>query len=245
MTVPPWSRLAIFGGRSQEEEEANDQALCWCSRSLLLAPDGGGWRWDPATYMPEARGFAAVGQLPATGHVVVAGGLRWGGGPRVPSALRSALAWDPAADKWVWLPPMHHARAHPVGCVLPSGRFAVLGGHVDQHQQPAPAPSSTSSGSGFDTESDSESGSESGSRSESESDSESDELVTAAATYESVAAYTGAATSAAERALAAAFASFAAEAPAVAAMARQHGLLTTPPVMAVSELWRDAGLRRC
>ena len=42
--------------------------------------------------------------------------------------LASAELWDPATGAWAALPPMAQAREGAAGCVLPSGRFAVLGG---------------------------------------------------------------------------------------------------------------------
>ena len=42
--------------------------------------------------------------------------------------LASAELWDPATGVWAELPPMAQARHMAAGCVLPSGRFVVLGG---------------------------------------------------------------------------------------------------------------------
>jgi kelch-like protein 17 (actinfilin)/kelch-like protein 20 len=42
--------------------------------------------------------------------------------------MASVELWDPATGAWAALPPMAHARYAASGCMLPSGRFAVLGG---------------------------------------------------------------------------------------------------------------------
>jgi hypothetical protein len=45
-------------------------------------------------------------------------------------SLALAELWDPATGTWAALPPMAQARYGATGCVLPSGRFAVLGGEA-------------------------------------------------------------------------------------------------------------------
>jgi hypothetical protein len=45
--------------------------------------------------------------------------------------LASVELWDPATGAWAALPPMIQPRYGAAGCVLPSGRFAVLGGLGD------------------------------------------------------------------------------------------------------------------
>jgi len=91
-----------------------------------LAADGSGW----STLAPMGTGrFAHVIGLLPIGHVIVAGGrhlnLRTG---FALITLSSAEMWNPATSSWSALPPMAHARSAAAGCVLPSGRFAVLGG---------------------------------------------------------------------------------------------------------------------
>jgi hypothetical protein len=106
-------RLMLIGGGSQK---------VWLDSAEVLATDGEDW--DAVSAMAVARGFAAAGLLP-TGHVVVAGGRCSGGDKGV---LDTAEMWSPAEDAWTALPAMHHARTAAAHCVLPSGRFAVVGG---------------------------------------------------------------------------------------------------------------------
>jgi hypothetical protein len=90
----------------------------------VLAADGSGWAALPP--MAAARYGAVAGRLPG-GQVIVAGGAACeidGDG----EALASAELWDPATGAWVELPPMAQPRNRAAGCVLPSGRFAVMGG---------------------------------------------------------------------------------------------------------------------
>jgi hypothetical protein len=90
----------------------------------VLAADGSGWAALPP--MAAARFGAVAGRLPG-GQVIVAGGF--GDGVTEPlTELASAELWDPATGAWAALPPMAQAREGAAGCVLPSGRVAVLGG---------------------------------------------------------------------------------------------------------------------
>ncbi|KAK8455893.1 hypothetical protein SEVIR_4G238100v4 [Setaria viridis] len=66
---------------------------------------------------------AAVG-----GAVYVAGGH-----DEEKNALRSALAYDPDADAWAWLPDMAAERDEPRGLCV-AGRFLVVGGYPTQAQ---------------------------------------------------------------------------------------------------------------
>jgi hypothetical protein len=43
--------------------------------------------------------------------------------------LATAELWDPVTNVWTELPPMTTARKFAAGCVLPDGRFVVVGGH--------------------------------------------------------------------------------------------------------------------
>jgi hypothetical protein len=88
----------------------------------VLAADGSGWVALPP--MATARCGAVAARLPGS-QVIVAGGSNDALGAL---ALASAELWDPATGAWAELPPMAHARSRAAGCVLPSGRFAVLGG---------------------------------------------------------------------------------------------------------------------
>eukprot|EP01047_Picozoa_sp_COSAG01_P029244 COSAG01_NODE_1998_length_8689_cov_36.410943_13_plen_158_part_01 len=47
----------------------------------------------------------------------------------------SAELWDPVKNVWTELPPMTTARKFAAGCVLPDGRFAVVGGTNDDGSQ--------------------------------------------------------------------------------------------------------------
>jgi hypothetical protein len=95
----------------------------------VLAADGSGWAALPP--MAAARYGAVAGRLPG-GQVIVAGGGATGivatGGHHY-AALASAELWDPATGAWAELPPMAQARHTAAGCMLQSGRFAVLGGY--------------------------------------------------------------------------------------------------------------------
>ena len=71
--------------------------------------------------MATARYGAAAGRLPG-GQIIVAGGEGY------PQRISKAELWDPATGAWAALPPMAEGRNSAAGCVLPSGRFAVLGG---------------------------------------------------------------------------------------------------------------------
>jgi hypothetical protein len=88
----------------------------------LAADDSG---WSALAPMLTACVYATIGLL-RSGHVIVAGGST---GPADSDATAAAELWDPATNTWSALPPMAHARYQAAGCVLPSGRFAVLGGY--------------------------------------------------------------------------------------------------------------------
>ena len=70
------------------------------------------WAWRASASQRRA--------LPC-GKVLVAGGPKAGTG-------ETAELWDPATGAWSDLPPMTHSRFCASGCVLPSGRVAVVGG---------------------------------------------------------------------------------------------------------------------
>jgi hypothetical protein len=117
-------RMLVAGGSAD-----GDQVL---ASAEVLAADGSGWAALPP--MATARFGAVAGQLPG-GQVIVAGGGAGdadGDGDGVADRgppLASAGLWDPATGAWAALPPMAQARLSAAGCVLPSGRFAVLGGY--------------------------------------------------------------------------------------------------------------------
>eukprot|EP01047_Picozoa_sp_COSAG01_P031847 COSAG01_NODE_2278_length_7990_cov_4.925167_8_plen_383_part_00 len=104
---------------------------------LTLATDGEEWAMQAD--MPAAGEIPTLGTL-ADGRVVAAGGqfttlltvLTGGNNSRF---LASAQLYNPETDSWSALPPMRHARHGAGGCVLPSGRFAVVGGHGPDHHR--------------------------------------------------------------------------------------------------------------
>jgi hypothetical protein len=88
----------------------------------VLAADGSSW--SAVAPMHTAR-YGAVGGLLPGGRVIVAGGAKdrgWNG------YLATAELWDPETNVWTQLPPMTTTRSDAAGCVLPHGRFAVVGG---------------------------------------------------------------------------------------------------------------------
>jgi hypothetical protein len=113
-------RMLVAGGFSGE---AGDEQVL--TSVEVLAADGSGWAALPS--MATARWGAVAGRLPG-GQVIVAGGMD-DGNMVGHQQLASAELWDPATGAWVELPPMAQARYMAAGCVLPSGRFAVLGGY--------------------------------------------------------------------------------------------------------------------
>jgi hypothetical protein len=93
------------------------------AQAEALAADGS--CWSALAPMLTARFFASIGLL-RSGHVIVAGGDT---GPDDSDVTAAAELWDPATNTWSALPPMAHGRYQAAGCVLPSGRFVVLGGY--------------------------------------------------------------------------------------------------------------------
>ena len=140
----PDGRVAVFGGRVPGEaarETWVDLALgrvdeCYTATAEVLDADGSSWSLiAPMPGGPRGRAAAAV--LP-NGMVIVAGGSSvWD--PRIgddewaedPHALASTEIWNPVTNKWIKAPDMEHARSFVSGCMLPSGRFVVLGGLKD------------------------------------------------------------------------------------------------------------------
>ena len=109
----PDGRLLVAGGEEDESAE-------------VLAADGSGW--SSAAPMTEPRGYAAAGLLPS-GHVIVAGGYTEAGGP-----TQSAEKYYPAKDMWSVLPAMTSERDEAAACVLADGRFATVGGRLDEEE---------------------------------------------------------------------------------------------------------------
>jgi hypothetical protein len=111
--------------------EENDFEQKYTATAEVLAANGG--HWSPIAPMRVSRGRAAAAMLPC-GKVIVAGGLAGMGNSQGDNGnsdihvLSSAEMWDPASNRWKSLPPMTNAQFGGSGCVLPSGRFAVIGG---------------------------------------------------------------------------------------------------------------------
>jgi hypothetical protein len=90
----------------------------------VLAVDGSSW--SAVAPMRTARCGAVGGLLPG-GRVIVAGGslLDDDGDPVF---IATAELWDPETNVWTELPPMTTGHQYAAGCMLPDGRFAVVGG---------------------------------------------------------------------------------------------------------------------
>jgi hypothetical protein len=94
----------------------------------VLAVDGSSW--SAVAPMRTAR-CGAVGGLLAGGRVIVAGGaFDDDDGENI---LATVELWDPVTNVWTELPPMTTARNLAAACVLPDGRFAVVGGDDSGH----------------------------------------------------------------------------------------------------------------
>ncbi|HLH23576.1 MAG TPA: kelch repeat-containing protein [Chloroflexota bacterium] len=92
------------------------------------------WAYDPATdqwarraSLPTARGAPAAVAL--DGRLYAIGGERRmpGGGPDDYESVADVAAYDPAADRWETLPPLHHPRNHLAAAVI-DGRIYAVGG---------------------------------------------------------------------------------------------------------------------
>eukprot|EP01047_Picozoa_sp_COSAG01_P054293 COSAG01_NODE_5918_length_3955_cov_16.718102_1_plen_278_part_00 len=133
-------RVLVAGGG---DADGNDLAS-----AEVLAADGSGW--SAVAPMHTARLGAAGGLLPG-GQMIVAGGRKHDrdidGDDLVDDRdfrdfLATAELYDPVTNVWTELAPMATDRSHAAGCVLPDGRFAVVGGYtmldVGVQQQPDP-----------------------------------------------------------------------------------------------------------
>ena len=118
-------RIVVLGGKTYSDAVCSGEAL---------SPDGSVWSgFEP---MPSPREEAAIALLP-TGALIVAGGccnkpsvLGETSSCRVLSSRDSSVVvWEPGVNAWREIAPMWHVRAGAAGCVLPSGRFVVLGGY--------------------------------------------------------------------------------------------------------------------
>jgi hypothetical protein len=117
-SFPSWQ---VIGGYSASDG--------WLSSVEALAADGSGWSHLPPMAAP--RCYAAAALLPS-GHVVVAGGRCGNGNAGI---VQTVEQWDPATEAWGPLPPMSHPRRCAAGCMLPSGKFAVIGGKDGEGQR--------------------------------------------------------------------------------------------------------------
>jgi hypothetical protein len=112
-------RLVVVGGWDPET---------WAPMDAVFVYDflTGAWRRGAPMPGPRRSFFAcaAVG-----GAVYVAGGH-----DEEKNALRSALAYDPDADAWAWLPDMTEERDEPRGLCVSDGSFLVVGGYPTQAQ---------------------------------------------------------------------------------------------------------------
>jgi hypothetical protein len=100
--------------------------------SEVLAADGSSWSAvAPMHTARHASRHASVGGLLPGGQVIVAGGSKEyrDYGVADEDFLAMAELWDPETNVWTELPPMTTARTQAAGCVLPDGRFVVVGGH--------------------------------------------------------------------------------------------------------------------
>jgi hypothetical protein len=109
-------RVLVAGGYNEGQEDLDSVEV--------LATDGS--NWYPVAPMRMARS-GAVGGLLHGGKVIVAGGFV-DDAEGEPYYLAAAELWDPETNAWTELPPMTKARGGAAACVLPGGRFAVVGG---------------------------------------------------------------------------------------------------------------------
>eukprot|EP01047_Picozoa_sp_COSAG01_P020064 COSAG01_NODE_1134_length_11558_cov_8.381360_8_plen_228_part_00 len=116
--------VALGDGRVLVAGGVNDDDIDLASAEVL-AEDGSSW--SAVAPMRAAR-YGAVGGLLPGGRVIVAGGSGWDDDGE--DYLATAQLWDPETDVWTELPPMTKGRSQPAGCVLPDGRFVVVGGFM-------------------------------------------------------------------------------------------------------------------
>lgn len=122
--------VALGDGRVFVAGGLDDNDICLASAEVLAAD---GSSWSAVAPMRTAR-FGAVGGLLPGGRVIVAGGSD---DENYADYCATAELWDPVTNVWTELPPMTKARLSAAGCMLPDGRFAVVGGCT------RPAPSDT------------------------------------------------------------------------------------------------------
>ena len=96
-------------------------------------------RWSAAASMHAAR-YGHGATLLADGDVLVAGGQQSGNGS-ANADLASAEVYDPRANRWKTVAPMHAARPTPTAVRLHDGRVLIVGGIAHPPDATAPAPS--------------------------------------------------------------------------------------------------------
>jgi hypothetical protein len=134
MSTPRADAVAVvLDGRVLVAGGVDDDFIELASAEVLAAD---GSSWSAVAPMRTARCGAVGGLLPG-GRVIVAGGSNDTGDDGHTVFLAAAELWDPVTNVWTELPPMATARLHAAGCVLPDGRFAVVGGrgHPDDDIQ--------------------------------------------------------------------------------------------------------------
>jgi hypothetical protein len=95
------------------------------SSTELYHPTTGTWSSGPD--MTIARENAAVVTL-SDGRILVAGGMCYSGQLDVGGTQTSAEIYDPVANTWTAVAPMHDPRASPAAVLLPNGTALVVGG---------------------------------------------------------------------------------------------------------------------
>ena len=114
-------RTLVLGGHSPYAGNGWPEEVL--ASGEMLAAAGSSWCSTP-TPMSTAR-FGHVASMLPCGRLLVAGGCSADG-----ATLKMAELWDPLTGAWSDLPPLRHARTRAACCTLPSGRVAVVGGHV-------------------------------------------------------------------------------------------------------------------
>ena len=122
-------RVLVVGGGTYPPTANNVQ-----TSAELFDPATGGWK--PAAAMTDPRFDFDMALLP-DGRVVVAGGSNNATDGEF-GALTSAEVYDPVADTWTPVPPMHDRRRWPTLAVLSDGVY-VAGGSFSESTVPGSA----------------------------------------------------------------------------------------------------------
>jgi len=113
----PDGRAMVIGGWDGDGQ--------YLASAGVLAADGSGW--SGLAPMGTARWGPAAAVLPC-GKVLAAGGERIVDDDEH-TTFNTAELWDPVTRAWSDLPPMEYERSAASGCILSSGRVAVVGGY--------------------------------------------------------------------------------------------------------------------